>query len=237
MSNNGVSKLTVWSASIRATMPNYRRFYVGIAIAFMVVVFVGFAPTYYLKFYFLDAPLRPLVHLHGIVFTAWIVLVFAQTVLVARRQVDMHRRLGMAGALLAVLMVVVGVATNVAFARRNLATLGPAILRPFTEIFVFAILSAAGILYRHRPEVHKRLMLLATIALLHAAIGRIDILQAGRVMSWIATDLFVVACLGHDLLSRGRVHPAYIWGGTFLVFSQLLRYNAGWMAFLGKLLQ
>src|SRR4029078_3829549 len=81
-------------------------FYVGMSLASMVTVFVGFAPTYYLKGYFHGAPLAPLVHLHGVVFTTWILLFFGQTVLVARDRTDLHRKLGWAGAILAATLVV-----------------------------------------------------------------------------------------------------------------------------------
>ena len=229
--------VTVVPSRNRAAMSKDRLFYMGMAIAFIVAVFLGFAPTYYLKSYFGAASLKPLVHLHGLLFTMWIVLVFAQTFLIASRRVQTHRRLGMAGVGLAALMVVVGGATAAVFARRNFATLGPGILAPLTEIFLFAILAVAGIVYRRHPEAHKRLMLLASIALLHAAIGRwrLGILQSGLLPNFIVTDLFVVAGIGYDLLSRRRIHPAYLWGGTLLVLSQLVRNTSVWLAFLGWL--
>jgi hypothetical protein len=55
-----------------------------VAITITLAVFVGFAPTYYLKGYFGGAPLTPLVHVYGLVFTGWVLLFFAQTALIAR---------------------------------------------------------------------------------------------------------------------------------------------------------
>jgi phosphatidylserine synthase len=78
-----------------------RRFFTGMAIAAALTVFVGFAPTYYVRGLSEAHPLSPLVHLHGIVSTAWILLFLSQTSLVAARRTDLHRRLGIAGVVLA----------------------------------------------------------------------------------------------------------------------------------------
>src|SRR5687768_9901467 len=87
---------------------NERLFYTGMAVAFVITVFAGFARTYYLRPYFTDGSLIPLLHLHGLVFTLWLLLLLTQTALIAAKRTGIHRRLGIAGAVLAVLMVVVG---------------------------------------------------------------------------------------------------------------------------------
>ena len=224
-----------------------RPFYTGMSLAFILTVFVGFAPSYYLKGYFRDAPLTPLVHLHGLVFSGWILLFFVQTVLIASNQIAIHRRLGIAGAGLAVLLVMVGLATAVAFARRNFPTAGTGVLRflatPFADMLVFAILTMAGIWCRRRPEAHKRLMLVATIGLLGAAISRwpIAIMRTGPLAFFVVTDLFVLVGILHDLWSQRRIHPAYIWGGLLLVASQPLRLAIGrtgvWLVFARLLIR
>src|SRR5215207_9549026 len=90
-----------------------RLFYTGMAAAFVITVFAGFARTYYLRPYFGTPALTPLLHLHGIVFTSWLALLLTQTVLVAANRTGIHRRLGVAGAALAVLMVLVGASTAI----------------------------------------------------------------------------------------------------------------------------
>lgn len=224
-----------------------RVFYTGMSLAAVATVFVGFAPTYYLGAYFQAAQLTPLVHLHGLVFSSWILLFFTQTVLVASRRTDLHRRLGPIGAALAVLLVVVGLTTAIVSARRNFAAGNEGALTflaiPFGDMVVFSILAAAAIYYRRSSEAHKRLMLLATISILDAAIARwpLAIVAAGPVAFFGLTDLFVAAGLLYDLSSRGRVHQAYIWGGLLIVSSQLLRLAiAGtdvWLAFARALVQ
>ena len=96
---------------------------------------------------------------------------------------------------------------------------------PFGDMLVFGVLVGAGVWFRRNPETHKRLMLLATIAILTAAIARwpLQIMQKGPLAFFGFTDLFIVAGIVYDLVSRRRVHPAYLWGGGLIVISQPLR--------------
>ena len=210
-----------------------RFFFTSMSLACIVAVFVGFAPTYYLKTYFRNAPLTPLVHIHGLVFSGWILLFFLQTVLVATGRIQIHRRLGVVSAIWAVLLVVAGTATALAFVRRNVPTGGTRALAflatPVADMVVFAILTAAAILNRHRPAAHKRLMLVATIGLLGAAVSRwpLTFVQRGPTAFFFVTDLFLLPGIGYDLVRLRRIHPAYLWGGTLLIASQPLRGLVG----------
>ena len=80
-------------------------FYTGMAVAIVGTVFAGFAPTYYLRPLFDTPPLMPLLHLHGIVFTSWVVLFLTQNMLVAAGRTDVHRRLGVVGAMIALSLI------------------------------------------------------------------------------------------------------------------------------------
>jgi uncharacterized membrane protein YozB (DUF420 family) len=204
------------------------------ALASALTVFIGFARTYYLRTAF-DGPPVPtaLVHLHAMVFTAWILLFIAQTSLVAAGRTDLHRRLGMAGAALVVALLVVGWFTAIEAARRGVTPPGgPPPLAflsvPLGTLAVFAILVVAGLANRGRRETHKRLMLLATIALLTPAIARFRFFMPGGPLLAIGgTTLFVLACMGYDRLSHGRIHPAFLWGGLFLIVSLPARFAVG----------
>lgn len=226
---------------------NDRLFYMGMSLVIVATVFIGFAPTYYLKSYYHAAPLTPLVHIHGLVFTSWILLFVTQTVLIAGRRIAIHRRLGMVGAVLAALLVVVGLTTAIVSARRNFVAGNEGALRflaiPFGDMLVFAILATAGIYYRRRGEAHKRLMLLATISILDAAIARwpLAIMSAGPIAFFGLTDLLILAGVVYDLLVHRRVHSAYLWGGLLILASQPLRLAiAGtslWLAFARVIVQ
>ncbi|MPY87796.1 MAG: hypothetical protein GEU99_07730 [Luteitalea sp.] len=216
-------------------------FFTSMAAAAALTVFLGFAPTYYLKGAFEGPPLTPLLHLHGALFTGWILLFILQTSLIAAKRTDIHRRLGVIGGLLAVAMVVAGAAAAMWSVRRGFTPPGgppPLVFFaiPVGDLVVFSTLVGCGISYRCRPDTHKRLMLLATIGLLTAAIARLPFVAGtGPLVFFGLTDLFVVGCLFHDRLTRGHVHPAFLWGGLFLVVSQPLRLaiagTGAWLAF------
>ncbi|HUB94873.1 MAG TPA: hypothetical protein VL993_03095 [Stellaceae bacterium] len=203
----------------------------------MLVVFIGFSRTYYLKAYFDSPPLTPLRIVHGAVFTTWMVLFIVQTGLVAANRRDIHRRLGLVGAGIAALMVGLGVALAVSALRDGHAPSGgpsPAALfaLPIFIIFVFLILFVLGIVYRARPQFHKRFMTLATAAILAAAVARFPLSFIKNPFVFFGlTDIFIVACGTYDLFARGRVHPATVWGGVAIIASQVLSLLVGRTAF------
>lgn len=209
-----------------ARRANGRKFYVTIALAAALIVAIGFGPTFYLKPLFGAPPLTALATLHGFLFTAWIFLLIVQTTLVAKGRTDIHRKLGIAGAVLAAAMVVIGLKTAIAFAARGMSPPGapPALsffAIPFFSITLFAIFVTLAIALRRDTATHKRLMVLATAAILGAAIARLPFAAAGIPPVFFAiTDLFLIAGIIHDWRTMGRVHTAYIWGGFLLVASQ-----------------
>jgi hypothetical protein len=220
-----------------------RLFYTGAAALFAVTVFAGFARTYYLRPYFGTPLLSPLLHLHGLVFTSWLLLLLAQTVLVAAKRTRLHMRLGWAGGALAVLMLVVGTYTALVRAKMGAAPPGaPSPLAfltiPLGDMLVFALLAGAGFYYRRRADAHKRLMLLATVAILPAAVARLPfgfMQQLGPLAFLWLPDLFILVLLARDLLTRGRPHRATVLGGLLVVVSHPLRFVVGgtqaWLSF------
>jgi hypothetical protein len=197
-----------------------RFFYLAAAGGVAATTFVGFAPTYYLKALYGTPPLSPLLHLHGLIFTAWFVLFGVQTILVAAHRTDLHRRLGAAGVLLAVTMVGVGLSVAVGAARRGMAPPGTSplgfLVFPIGVLGQFTLLVAVGLYLRRRTEIHKRLMLFATIALLGPALARIP-----GIGPWtqVIIDAGVGLCLVHDGVVARRLYPASVIGGLFVVIS------------------
>jgi hypothetical protein len=218
-----------------------RRFYTGIAVAIAITVFAGFARSYFLRVYYHPTPLAGLLHLHGVIFTGWVLLFMGQTTLVATGRTALHRRLGVAGAVLAGLVVVVGATTAVMGAAQGHGPPGVPPLSflavPFFDMVVFAGLAATGLWYRRRADIHKRLLTLATISLLAAPIARLPFGAAvvGIPGVFLLSDLFVVACIAYDMATLRRVHPATIWGGLAIVLSQPIRLAISgtglWLAF------
>ena len=232
------------------TAPIARRddlFFGGMGMVIAIIVFLGFAPTFYLSTRYGGPPLSALRIVHGTLFTGWIVLFNVQVLLIASDRVNVHRALGVIGALLAAAMVPMGVTLAIVSARAGHAPRGIPPLAflaiPLFDMAVFAPLVAAGIYFRRRADTHKRLMLLATLSLLGAAVSRLSrtvpiahaLDAAGPLFYFGVVDLLVLAMVGYDLVTRRRVHPACLLGGLFIVGSQVLRLalsgTHGWLAF------
>jgi hypothetical protein len=219
-----------------------RRFFSGMAIAFALTVVAGFSRTYYFNGYAAEPfELSPLLHWHGAAYTAWMLLLVTQTTLIAAKRTNLHRQLGVAGAVLAAAMI--GLGTAVAVSRTADGTIAdqgvPPLLFlavPLLGMVVFASLLGAALHQRRHGAAHKRLMLLATLELVTAAVSRLPLVEDwGPVGFFGVTDLFVVAIAVYDVATLKRVHPATLWGGLFFVISQPLRLVIGgtpaWLAF------
>jgi hypothetical protein len=216
-------------------------FFSGQALLMLVTVFLGFARTYYLAGIF-HAPLPSLIiHLHGAAFTFWILLLVTQTSLVAAGRVDIHRRLGIAGFLLACAMVVLGVlaATDQLAHRATPTGLDPKFFYvvPITDMLIFSTLMFFAFRARSNPSAHKRLILIATNALLIAAIARWPFAFVGRnpVRAALITYIFLLMIAAYDLWSTRKIHRATLYASAFLIFVQQIRFpiaqTAAWHAF------
>jgi hypothetical protein len=228
--------------------PVERHFYAWGAAIIVLTAFGGFARTYYLKGAFDSPSLSTLVHVHAAMMTAWVILFVTQTRLIAAQRADLHRRLGVVGAVLIVLIVVIGVATAIQAARRGVTTPGMPplvfLVVPLGTVFVFATLACAAIYYRRRSDFHKRLMLLATLSILTPAIARIpwDAFRAlGPPLFLGLTDACVLAFVAYDTVKHRRLHPAFGWGTLFFLATQPLRillgHTAAWAQFAAWLTQ
>jgi hypothetical protein len=212
-----------------------RVFFSSIAILMALIVLIGFAPTYYLKgvrggpmLTISGLPFTRLVHVHALMFTAWVALFIVQTALVARRSVRAHRRLGIAGGLLAFGMVAMGTATAIDGARQGTAPPGidPLVFLavPLFDMLCFAGFVSAALLLRAKKAAHKRLMLLAYVSIMGAATARLPgVLPLGPLVFYGLAFVFMGAGAIYDLIALGRVHKAYLWGGAVLVTSVPLR--------------
>ena len=217
------------------------------AIALAATTVVGFAPTYYLRFFeggpratFSGGPFSTLLHLHGALFSAWVALFIVQTALISSRRVAVHRRLGLFGAALGAAMIVVGTFAAIGLARRGGAPPGIDPLAflaiPLFDMVVFASFLTMALVWRRDKETHKRLMLLAYASIIAAPIARLPgLLPLGPLAFYGFAFLVVVAGAVYDYASRGRVHKVYIWGGAFFFASVPLRLalsgTAAWRAF------
>ena len=198
------------------------------AITAAAAVVGGFGPTYYFKRWSGTPPLSSLLHLHGALFTSWLVLLITQIALVAARRTDVHRRLGIAGGALAVVMTVLAYIVSIDAARRGSTIPGMSaeafMAIPMATVAVFPALVGAALWFRRRSDVHKRLMLLATAELIVAGVARLPVISTSGPLAFFGvSDLFLVAMAIYDIRTLGRVHRATLWGGAFLLLSQVVR--------------
>jgi FtsH-binding integral membrane protein len=216
-------------------------FFSSMALLMLGTVFVGFAPTYYLAGVF-RAPLPSLIiHLHGAAFSCWILLLVTQTSLVSAGRVDIHRRLGIAGFLLACLMVVLGVlaATDSLVREAGPAGRDPKFfyIIPLSNMVVFGTLIFFAFRARFNPTAHKRLILLATLALMIAAIARwpLALVHRNPFRAALFSYIFLAILVVYDLWSTRKIHRATLWAGAFLILVEQIAapigHTAIWHAF------
>jgi hypothetical protein len=172
------------------TAPNRARlFYSGAAALLLLLMFLGFQQFFlHGKAYpnrELAPPIRTLLILHGIGMSAWMLLFLAQPLLIAVGNRRIHMMLGKIGAVLAACIIVLGFrlgieSTLISPPDMRIWGLAPKqfMAVPIISIMIFAGFVVFAVLKRQRPEIHRPMMLLATLAAMSAPISRIDFLNA-----------------------------------------------------------
>jgi len=198
--------------------------YIGLAVVMSAIVLLGFWP-YYAGLFTGGSGTHWVIHLHALVFSAWMFLLLTQVVLVFRRKVGLHQRLGRTGIALGVLVLGMGLVVSFAApvqhvltGRASLDESAAFLMLPLGDMLVFAGFFAAGITHRRKPELHKRLMVLATMALLFAPAAR-----AGYPHGlWAVLVLFflpLALAMAHDALMCRPVSKAYLLGAAIFAIS------------------
>ena len=212
-----------------------RIFFPSILALILATVFIGFSRTYYLAG-MVRAPLpNVLIHVHGAVFTSWLLMLIVQTGLVSVKRVDLHRRLGLWGFGLACLMVAMGLLAATDSLRRGFAPAGSGLdprtfyIVPIGDMVLFSLLIWWAYRERRNPAAHKRLIIIATVALLDAAVARwpFAFVQGGHVARDLCVYAFLVLMIGYDLLTMQKVHKATAWGSVLVIVIQQARVPLG----------
>jgi len=236
-----------------------RWFYISVAVAIILLNALGFGPSILNPSERIaPLPLTPVVTVHAIVASAWLLFFLTQATLVATRRTAMHRRLGIAGGVLAAAFVVVATLTTMESARRGFdlsgdllritpparrAVAGRWLLPLISNIPMFAVFVGAALFFRRRPAIHKRLMLLATVGpqltgppVIHAAGHWPALLPWAPAIALVTSAGFLSASAIHDRISEGRIHPVSIWGPLLLIVwdivsEGLIGQSAAWDEF------
>lgn len=241
------------NTTLTITAPTRRwpsRIYVPVTALAVALVLIGFWPTYFGRL--LGGTLRTstLTHIHAAVYMGWLMLVLAQGYLAATGRTVLHVRIGRYAMAYGVLVVVVGlVFTFTVFADR-LATGGLLraqrfLLIPLTDMLVFSSLLAAAWVYRHKPEIHKRLIIVATTMLIVAGVGRFPFWHGTRIMTFREAVPFLLVwtapiylAMAHDYVRRRLIHPVYVMGIVLLCLVRmraLLIDTEAWLWFSGRI--
>jgi hypothetical protein len=196
-----------------------RWYFVSMAVVMIVVSVVGFAPSIVNPSRRLGA-MTLLLAVHGILFLLWLLLFLLQTILIAARRADLHRRMGIAAIVLLTALVPLSYVVTVQMVRRGFDLSGDQISRTapdalfgsifnFFAVVEFPLLAGAALVYRRRKEIHKRLMLFANISLMGPPIthflGHFGLLTAFTVLAGLAA--FFLSAVAGDYLRTRRVHP------------------------------
>lgn len=222
-----------------------RRLFAAVAVLFPIIVLIGFARTYYLKFAFGTPPLPSLlVQVHGLLMTLWVGFFISQVWLIRSKNARVHMKMGMLGIVLAIPMVFVGFFTGVAAAKYGSVSAPPDIpplaflVVPFFDILLFAGLFGAAIYYRTRPANHKRLMLLTVLNFLPPAVGRFPIasLQSlGPLFFFGVPTVLAIGLLVYDTRRNRKLNVVFLVGALIMIASYPLRImlsgTGAWMSF------
>jgi len=220
-----------------------RLFFSGIALLVLIAVLAGFARSYFLAGVFWAKLPSVMVHVHGALFTLWIALLVTQVALVAKRRTRWHMRLGIAGMILAPLMVVTGFATLIGAIRRRFA---PApVLRIITAqdillLCLFAFLISWAFLARRDGPTHKRLVLCATFLIIIPAIARWPIvgnLEQDPTLFYIFVNSFPALLVAYDLWTRRSLHRSTICGVVLMIALQVAVPVLAQSALIGHAIQ
>jgi hypothetical protein len=220
-----------------------RRLFAAAAIAFPLIVLAGFGRTYYVRGFFNAPPLPSgLVHLHGLLMSAWVVLFVTQVYLISSKEIRLHQRLGYGGVALGALIIATGLPTALRAAKYGSASSPPGVpplaflAVPLFDLVMFAIFFGAAIYYRRRPSAHKSMMLLTAINFVPPAIARIPIapLQAAGPLWFFGFPTIVaLLCVGLDARRYGHLNKLFLAGALLLIASYvgrlMLMGTGAWM--------
>jgi hypothetical protein len=212
---------------MNAAQPRRSRFFAWSAIIIAIVVLISFPLTYFGPLITGSKSFTLLRHLHGLAFFTWTAFYVAQTQLVLRGRVKLHRELGLAGIALAGAMLPLGLWLAVVAAedriRKKSALPFEFTLYNLVDIMVFSLFMAWAIFEtRRRIEWHRRLAFVAVLNLMGPAASRLFI-PLPMVFPWwdmgpnVVADLFLLGLAWHDRRALGRIHPATLIAAVVLI--------------------
>ncbi len=224
-----------------------RSFYSAMSLVIAAVVVYGFSFTIDQNLLHPSSPRPAILYVHAALFSGWLAFFAVQTALVRTRNVRLHRRLGWFGLAMGLAIPIVGVATAIAMGRfrlreGNVEAVGSLIV-PLWDMVAFTSAFALAFAWRRRPELHRRLMLIASCALTAAAFGRFPNPVFADNWFYAGVDGLVLLGAARDLVATRRVHPIYLYALPLLILGQTaamsprVRSSPAWQSVAGALLR
>jgi hypothetical protein len=214
-----------------------RYFYFAMSLLVAAIVVTGFKRTVNDNLFHPAVPRPFILWIHGSAFAAWVIFFICQSTLVRIHKVRWHRFFGWFGAGLATVMVPLGITTSIVMTRFDKGQLHQTgidsfLSIPFYDMIAFGVCIALAVYWRKRPELHRRLVFIATCSLLDAAFGRFDYLFDHNLF-FPCLDLVILLGVGRDLLVDRRIHKVYLYALPLLMVGQSLavymwRHNPSW---------
>jgi len=215
--------------SLRTNM-NRSPLFIGMSVVALVAVAVGFGRTYVVPMVGGTFEAPPILHIHGALAMAWVLLFALQPMLIRMRHVNWHRRVGQLGVPLAVAVAITMIPAGVVQVRRELSqgfgdVAISSILGVCTSGLMFVLLVVAGYVQRRQRDAHPRWMLLATLVVIWPAWFRFRhwmpwVPNPEFWLAFVLADVWILVAMLHDRLTRGAVHPVLLWGGLVVIAEQ-----------------
>jgi hypothetical protein len=230
-------QIRVKSSAVRGTALTTGRagflntyFYFLMSLLITGVIVFGFSRTIDKHLIHPALPRPFILYLHAAVFSGWLAFFIFQSALIRTHNVRLHRQTGWFGVALGIAIPVLGVSTAITMARFNILHLQPPntalsiesfLIVPLFDITAFTIPFALAILWRKKPEFHRRLILLGTCALTAAGFGRFpDYFHP--VLFYAGVDLLILLGVVRDLIVNRRIHPVYLYGLPAFILCQIV---------------
>jgi FtsH-binding integral membrane protein len=248
MSTTNAERLGAVAASEKRNSPRtltgrngmvQRYFYFAMSLLLAAIVVSGFKRTVNDNLFHPAVPRPFILWIHGSAFAGWVIFFICQSSLVRLHKVGWHRSIGWFGAGLATVMVPLGVTTSIIMARFDMMQLHQSesdahafLSIPFYDMIAFGVLVALAIYWRTKPELHRRLIFMATCGLMDAPVARFDYVFDHNLF-FPFLDVLIFLGVARDLLVDRRVHKVYRYALPVLIVGQSLalylwRHDPSW---------
>lgn len=216
-------------SALRSTSVIGPRLYLPATILIIVIAFIGFWPTYFGPALKGRVHVPPLIHLHAVIYVTWLALFATQVALAATHRVKLHMQLGRWMMAYGVVVVIAGLmalaqAFGTRLATEDVFRAQRYLFGVLKDLVFFVPFLVAGWIYRRKPEIHKRLMIVATTILVLPAVSRMSFLGT-PVPLWkfmLVWPIPVYLLMIHDFYNKRLVHPVYLIGVAAMLTMRLI---------------